>query len=366
MPSFIPGLRLAEILFREAVEPLLADHMPSLRYAAGLAGGGSDAMGFDTERSTDHGWGPRLVLFLDDEDIDSWTPRLNNLLQTSLSRTIAGYSTSFIESEIEPGIMHMAEIDSDQPVNHQIAITSPKRWLRQTLGVDVTDRIDPATWTTLSEQTLLEVTSGKIFRDDSGEITRLRAGLAWYLDDVWRYRMAAQWKRIDQLEPFIGRCGEVGDDLGSHLVAMTLVRDAMKLAYLMERRYAPYPKWIGTGFTRLNLAPELTPDLDAARFATNWREREAGVVGAVAALAEHHNTLGLTAWVDPTPRPFFGRPFQVMFGGRFAEALMATITDPEVLALPAHLGGLDQYIDSTDAMNSHGLHRAIREWLIRE
>ncbi len=52
-----------------------------------------------------------------------------------------------------------------------------------------------------------------------------------------------------------------------------------------------------------------------------------------------------------------------MFGARFADALMATVTDPDVLALPLHLGGLDQYIDSTDAMNAQGLHRAIRTWL---
>jgi hypothetical protein len=261
--------------------------------------------------------------------------------------------------------MHMAKAGSDQPINHQIAVTSPKQWIREQLGVDVTDRLDPATWLTLSEQTLLEVTSGRIFRDDSGEITRLRAELAWYPDDVWRYRMAAQWKRIDQLEPFIGRCGEAGDDLGSQLVAMTLVRDVMKLAYLMERRYAPYPKWFGTGFARLGIASRLAPLLDAARCATTWQAREAGVVGAVAVLAEHQNGLRLTVWVDPTPRSFFGRPFQVMCSGRFADALMASVADPDVLALPLYLGGLDQYIDSTDAMNSRGLHRAIREWLIR-
>jgi hypothetical protein len=175
--------------------------------------------------------------------------------------------------------------------------------------------------------------------------------------------MAAQWQRIDQLEPFVGRCGELDDDLGSQLVAMTLVKDVIKLAFLMERRYAPYAKWLGTAFEMLELAGELGPHLDIARYSRTWHEREAGVVAAVETLARHHNAMGLTGWVDPEPRFFFDRPFRVMFGGRFAAALRETIQDPEVRALPRHVGGIDQYIDSTDAMNAQGLHRAIREWI---
>jgi hypothetical protein len=52
-----------------------------------------------------------------------------------------------------------------------------------------------------------------------------------------------------------------------------------------------------------------------------------------------------------------------MFGGRFADALLATITDPAIRDLPPYLGGIDQYIDSTDAMNATSLHHAIRRWI---
>src|SRR5829696_8639177 len=51
--TFTPGLDLSEVLFRTAVEPLLAHNAPGLSYAAGLIGAGSDVLGFDTERSTD-------------------------------------------------------------------------------------------------------------------------------------------------------------------------------------------------------------------------------------------------------------------------------------------------------------------------
>ncbi len=359
----MPGLTLSRILYEEAVMPLLADQAPGLPYAAGLFGAGSDALGYDTARSMDHDWGPRLVLVLDDADLDEWSLRLDAMLRWSLPQSVAGFPTGTAEFAAEPGTRYMTESDEGAPVNHLITITSPRAWLVDRHGIESIDELTPATWVTLSEQALLETTSGTLFRDDTGAFTAIRKALAFYPDDVWRYRMAAQWKRIDQLEPFVGRCGEVEDDLGSQLVAMSLVRDVMKLAFLMERQYAPYPKWFGTGFARLAAAPSLAPDLDRARYALAWSEREAGVVAAVETLARRHNELGLTSWVDPTPRPFFDRPFQVMFAARFAEALMVTVNDPDVLAMPLHMGGLDQYIDSTDAMNAQGLHRAIREWM---
>jgi hypothetical protein len=144
---------------------------------------------------------------------------------------------------------------------------------------------------------------------------------------------------------------------------MTLVRDAMRLAFLLERRYAPYPKWFGTAFRRLQLAELLTPHLDQARFATSWQERERGVVEAVVTLAKRHNELKLTQWLDPAPRPFHDRPFTIVGGARFSSALLETIRDPEVRALPPHTGGIDQYLDSTDALGNGALHRAIRIWM---
>ena len=64
---------------------------------------------------------------------------------------------------------------------------------------------------------------------------------------MWRYVLACQWKRISQEEAFVGRCGEVGDELGSAVVAARLIRDVMRLVLLIERRYPPYSKWLGLG-----------------------------------------------------------------------------------------------------------------------
>ena len=55
--GFVPGVRLAGEFYAEVVRPLLEVEFPGLPYAAALIGAGSEVLGFDTERSTDHDWG---------------------------------------------------------------------------------------------------------------------------------------------------------------------------------------------------------------------------------------------------------------------------------------------------------------------
>jgi hypothetical protein len=60
---FVPAAELSRAFYEEVVRPLLGDR----RHGAALLGSGSDVLGYDTQRSTDHGWGPRLLVFLDDQ-----------------------------------------------------------------------------------------------------------------------------------------------------------------------------------------------------------------------------------------------------------------------------------------------------------
>lgn len=81
--------------------------------------------------------------------------------------------------------------------------------------------------------------------------------------------MACQWQRIRQEEPFVGRAAEVGDELGSRIVAARQVRELMRLIFLLERTYWPYSKWFGTAFSRLEGAATLQPILRAVLAATD-------------------------------------------------------------------------------------------------
>ena len=52
--TFQPSLELNAAFYQEIVEPTVRP----VPHAAALLGWGSDVLGFDTARSTDHGWGP--------------------------------------------------------------------------------------------------------------------------------------------------------------------------------------------------------------------------------------------------------------------------------------------------------------------
>ena len=62
-PAFIPATQLCGAFYRDAVRPLLT----SVPHAAALLGWGSDVLSYDTEQSVDHGWGPRLQVFVDSD-----------------------------------------------------------------------------------------------------------------------------------------------------------------------------------------------------------------------------------------------------------------------------------------------------------
>jgi hypothetical protein len=152
----------------------------------------------------------------------------------------------------------------------------------------------------------------------------------------------------------------VGDEIGSQVIAARLVRDVMRLCFLIERRYAPYPKWFGTAFARLDCAAALLPPLQAALRADSWRERERALGTAYEGVAALHNALRLT---DPLPAqvsPFHGRPFNVIHGERFAAALKATIHDELLRRIPFDIGAVDQWSDSTDLLAARSLRERLR------
>ncbi|HEV2107754.1 MAG TPA: DUF4037 domain-containing protein, partial [Thermomicrobiales bacterium] len=169
-------------------------------------------------------------------------------------------------------------------------------------------------------------------------------------DAIWRYMLAAQWQRVSQKEAFVGRAGESGDELGSSMVAGMLVRDLMRLAFLMERTYAPYEKWFGSAFAKLDAAADVGPSLTEALASRSWREREAQLGAAYEYLAIAHNALAITGPISPELRPYHQRPYHVLHAERFAEAIQVTITDEDIHAFPPRIGSIDQFVDSTDIL----------------
>jgi hypothetical protein len=356
-PGFVAGLDLAETLFRRSIEPLLADRIPGLRYGAALIGEGSEVLGFDTPVSTDHHWGPRVQLFLAADDLERHGAAIDELLRHGMPLTVDGYSTSFGPPD-EIGVrLRVDRVEG--PADHMCAITTLHELTASSLGFDPLEGLTLRDWILTPQQRLLELTSGRVFRDDLGELARMRETLAQYPVPVWLYALAAQWERIGEVEAFVGRTGVVGNDTGSRVIAARIVRDLMRLAFLLERRYAPYDKWFGSAFARLQCARHLGPVLARVLAAYDWTQREGHLVDAYRIVATLHNNLGLTEALNTESSLYHGRPYKVIHADRFAGALRARIDHPAVQALPPKMGTIDQVVDSAAVLGSPQRCRAL-------
>ncbi|WP_380828770.1 DUF4037 domain-containing protein [Sphaerisporangium rhizosphaerae] len=339
--GFVPGLPLSRAFYTEVVHPLIGQ----VPHGAALIGPGSEVLAFDTERSADHDWGPRVLVFVR----PGCEAGLSERLGAALPERFRGYPTVF---------------GSDRnPPRHGVVVTVFEQWARSRLGFDPRGPIGTADWLGVSWQRLAEMTSGEVFHDGLGELEAARANLRWYPQQVWRYVLACQWRRVAELESFPGRCGEVGDDLGSLLVTARLVEELMRLCLLMRRRYPPYAKWLGSAFARLGGSAELGEMFAAALAARGWREREGHLCRAYERVAALHNRLGLTEPLQASVREFHDRPFRVIGAGRFADALLGTV-DPALRASRAD-GSVDQFCDSVqvlgDSTRSVAVVRALRD-----
>lgn len=334
----VSGAELSAAFYVEVVAPLL-----QVPHSAGLLGWGSDVLGYDSARSTDHGWGPRVVVFLRKPD-DAAAVQAS--LDAHLPERFRGWPVRF-------GWDEMA-------VRHHVTVTTLPTWLHEHLGVDATAGLRTRDWLLTPQQRLLGVVAGTVHADDTGELRAVQRRLRWYPPQVEQWLLACQWHRIAQEEAFVSRTAEVGDDLGSAINAARLVRESMRLALLLGRRYAPYGKWTGTAFSQLPHPDELPEHLSAVLHAPNAKRREQALAAAYRALARRHNATGLTAPVDPSIRDYHGRPAQVLMADRFTDALLRTVTDPDLLSLPL-IGAVDQVTDSTDVLQRPDVYRRLED-----
>ena len=114
MAGFVSGLDLARAYYDDVVAPLVGD----TRHSAGLLRSGSDVLGFDTARSTDHGWGPRLQVFVDDADV----PIVAERIAAGLPDEFRGWPTRSDGTRF--------------PSTHHVHVGSLGGWLEDRLGFD--------------------------------------------------------------------------------------------------------------------------------------------------------------------------------------------------------------------------------------
>jgi CBS domain-containing protein len=351
------GIELSRRFYVDIVRPWLIQVAPELRHAAALIGYGSELLGFDDETSRDHNWGPRVHIYVTEEDFAQHARRLLPEFTKVMPESYLGEPIGW-RSRPHPAADGAGAVGAFE---HGLEFHTLQSRLHSHFALRSLDELGPMQWLGLAEQKLLAFTAGAVFHDDDGRLTRAREALAYFPDDVWFYRIACQWRRIAEEQAFVGRAGQVGDDLGSRVIAARLVRDVMRMGFLLDRRYAPYPKWFGRGFAALPIAADLTPHLEQAVRADHWTERGEALAAAYLVLARRQQAMDVAPFT-PVVGLYHERPFTTINADAAVDAAHAAIVDPQIRQLPV-MGALDQVSDLTplleDAPSSRDVMQAL-------
>jgi hypothetical protein len=224
------GLALAEEYFKAIGEPLLRERFAAFtgRVAAGLAGPGSECFGFDDELSHDHDWGPAFCLWLADEDFASVGESLRKAY-LELPETFMGFG---------PRIASPGE-------EWRVGVSTVKAFYQRFTGLDRPPQT-PQEWLRVPEASLAACTNGKIFSDPLGRFTAWRnALLAHYPEDVRLKKIASCCITLAQYGQYnYERSMKRGEIFAAAFSEVRFCADAVSLVFLLNRRYAPFYKWM--------------------------------------------------------------------------------------------------------------------------
>jgi hypothetical protein len=346
------SLDLNRRYYHECVAPILTAHCPEVaeRHAAALLGWGSEVLGNDDQYSRAYGWGPRVILFLTEEDHHARHDRVAETLQEYVPPTFLGHPTRFTPPTAGP------PQPTTEPDGHlQISITTCKRFVELTFGLKgitcPSPELSARDWLCLTESGLLRLTGGEVYYDGVGELTQLRAYFSYYPDDVWRYRLAYRWTTLAWDIDLIGLCAARGDTLSARLAMAHSVERIVHLVFLLNKTYCPgYLKWLDRQFTKLpDLAADLRQRLQALLGAKDPRTAVQFLYPVLDSLIAYQRRRADLPEVDyrqppPLDRGFFDYNLQPIIDA-LRETIKGALRD-----VPCKIGALDQWVSDQDLL----------------
>ena len=149
------GLELSKSYFKEFGQPMLEQQFPHLlpRAACGLAGSGSDCLGYDDGVSLDHDIMAGFMIWLSDEDFEQHGFALSAAYDR-LPREHMGFPSEHRSrmGDGRYGVKRLGEFFFSR-TGYPNGPETPMQWLR------------------IPSHYLAECVSGEIFRDDGGEFS---------------------------------------------------------------------------------------------------------------------------------------------------------------------------------------------------
>lgn len=209
--------------------------------AAGLVGYGSECLGFDDEISTDHDYGPSFCI---------WLPR--ELYQQCGKEMQAAYDA------LPKEFMGCSARVEEGQGKGRVGVLCLEDFYLEILGTDRVPETE-AEWFSLSEAALSTATNGAVFEDPCGKFTRIREGLlSYYPQEVWLKKLAESLARAAQAGQYnYARAMKRGERIAAEIALTEFVKETMQIVYLLNKKYAPFYKWMHRGMKELVVCSEI-------------------------------------------------------------------------------------------------------------
>ena len=234
----ISGLELCRRYYEEYGKPMIAEKFPEYetRIAAGLVGKGSDCFGFDDMQSRDHDFGPRFLLWV--------TKDVYEQIGTALEAEYEKLPDTFL------GVKRIETFHGKDRAGVMVI----EDFYKNTLGFDLIGTLTSESkgltqiksWLAVHDYALAAATNGAVFRDDEGIFTSYRTLLSgYYPKAVWYRKIAQACALFSQNGQYnLARMRKRGQLVSAELAKAECVKQAMKLTYLLNKKYVPHDKWL--------------------------------------------------------------------------------------------------------------------------
>ena len=277
------GLELAREYYMRHGRAALERSVPELaaRLAVGLAGEGSECFGFDDALSRDHDWGPAFCIWMEEDDFRAHGKTVQAVYDR-LPRVLDGYAAR-----------------RDGPLRGgRVGCLCIQQWFTRYTGLPE----GPETlsqWRRVPEAFLATATNGQVFADPQGHFTAIRDQLLrFYPEDVRIKKIVARAAVMAQAGQYnYPRCLRRGDTVAAQLALAEFTRAALSMVYLLNRRYAPFYKWMHRGLRGLPILPRAGEQL-AALSRAHDADAEERIEGVCLAVATELRRQGLSGRTD--------------------------------------------------------------------
>ena len=267
----ISGLELSKCYYETYGKAMLKEQFPEYadRVAAGLVGHGSECIGFDDMWSKDHDFGPGFCLWLTEKDYEKVGQKMQEAYE-ALPKAFMGYPAR----------------NTSKRGGGRVGVLSIPEFYEEFTG--------NGAWSEMEDEKLAMAVNGEMFDDPLGEFSAIREQLQNGMPfAVWKRRLANAVALTAQAGQYnYGRCKKRNDIVAANLALDEFVREGMRTAYLLNRRYMPYYKWAWRGLENLERLSELKPLFE--QVLSSEGERESVVEEICARLLEELKRQNLT------------------------------------------------------------------------